>query len=259
MKEEEIKESNPFSKPLVQIRNLIRTFKFGETKVHALNGVNLNVKENEFIVILGPSGAGKTTLLNLIGGIDTPSSGEIIVEGVHLEQFSKVELNIYRRNKVGWIFQFFNIVDSLRAWENVGLALEFKGEKDKKKIKEESYEMLKKVGLEGKEMRFPSQLSGGEQQRVAIARALVKKPRIVVADEPTGNLDYVTGQKIAQLMKDLNDQEKITFIIVSHDISITQFADRVFHLKMGKITKIEQKDSSTSLQTQNIMKKVNFE
>ncbi|MHA1340440.1 MAG: ABC transporter ATP-binding protein [Promethearchaeota archaeon] len=227
MRKDEMEESNSNLRTLVRIRNLTKTFEFGETQVHALNGVDLDIKEQEFIVILGPSGAGKTTLLNLIGGIDNPSSGEIIVDGEHLEKLPEVKLNIYRRNKVGWIFQFFNIVDSLRAWENVGLALEFKGEKDKQKIKEESYQILKKVGLEGKEMRFPSQLSGGEQQRVAIARALVKKPRIVVADEPTGNLDYITGQKIAQLMKDLNDQEKITFIIVSHEYGRYKTSDNI--------------------------------
>ncbi|MGV9200678.1 MAG: ABC transporter ATP-binding protein [Promethearchaeia archaeon] len=189
---------------IVQTKNLTKIFEFGESEIHALNGIDLNVEEGEFIAILGPSGAGKTTLLNMIGGIDNPTSGEVIVDGEHLEEYSKTELNEYRRNKVGWVFQFYNIVDSLRAWENIGLAREFQGIKDKDQIKKESFEILEKVGLEGKEERFPSQLSGGEQQRVAIARALIKKPKIVVADEPTGNLDYVTGQKIADLMRKLN-------------------------------------------------------
>ncbi|MHA1585170.1 MAG: ABC transporter ATP-binding protein [Promethearchaeota archaeon] len=224
---------------IVSIKNLTRTFKMGETEVHALNGVDLNIKKGEFIVILGPSGAGKTTLLNQIGGIDHPSKGEIIVSNTNLHDFSNEQLNDYRRTSVGWVFQFFNLVDSLRVWENVGLSLEFQNVKDRKEIKQRSYEILKKVGLEGKEMRFPSQLSGGEQQRVAIARALVKKPAIIVADEPTGNLDYVTGEKIAGLMQSLNEKEHITFIIVSHDIAITKFADRVFHLKMGKIDYVD--------------------
>jgi putative ABC transport system ATP-binding protein len=223
---------------VVETKGLTRTFKFGESEIHALNGVDLQINAGEFIVILGPSGAGKTTLLNMIGGIDHPTEGEIIVDEIHLEKLNRNQLNDYRRNKVGWVFQFFNIVDSLRAWENVGLALEFQGIKNQKEIKQISFEILEKVGLKDKEYRFPSQLSGGEQQRVAIARALVKKPQIIVADEPTGNLDFVTGQKIAKLMQTLNKEQNITFIVVSHDTGITQFAKRVYHLKMGKIEKI---------------------
>ncbi len=231
---------------IVTTRNLKRTFKFGETEIFALDGVNLSVRKGEFVVILGPSGAGKTTLLNMIGGIDRPSAGEVLVDGNKITDYSLDELNSYRRNDVGWIFQFFNIVASLRAWENVGLALEFQGIKSKTEIKERSFELLKQVGLKGKEDRFPSQLSGGEQQRVAIARALVKKPKIVVADEPTGNLDFVTGQSIAELMRNLNQQEKITFIVVSHDLNITQYSDRVFHLRMGKIEQIEEQPQNSS-------------
>ncbi|MCE7748476.1 MAG: ABC transporter ATP-binding protein [Candidatus Heimdallarchaeota archaeon] len=229
---------------MVQTKDLVRSFEFGETEVFALNGVDIDIYRGEFACILGPSGAGKTTLLNMIGGIDYPSKGEVIVDGDNISEYNKDELNDYRRDSVGWVFQFFNIVASLRAWENVGLALEFQGLKDKSEIKSRSYDLLKKVGLEGKELRFPSQLSGGEQQRVAIARALVKKPKIIVADEPTGNLDFVTGQKIAELIRDLNKQEGTTLIAVSHDISITQYADRVLHLKMGKIEKIEEQPDS---------------
>lgn len=225
---------------IVLAKKLKRTFEFGETKVFALDGVDLSIKKGEFIVILGPSGAGKTTLLNMIGGIDYPTEGEILVDGELITDYNLNALNEYRRNDVGWVFQFFNIVASLRAWENVGLALEFKGGYKKSEIKDLAYRILKQVGLEGKEERFPSQLSGGEQQRVAIARALIKKPKLIVADEPTGNLDYVTGQSIAELMRNLNIQEKTTFIVVSHDINITQYADRVFHLRMGKIEKIEE-------------------
>jgi len=225
---------------IVNVQNLKRAFKFGETTIWALNGVNMEIKRGEFAVVLGPSGAGKTTLLNMIGGIDRPTEGKVIVDGEEITQYNNVQLNTYRRLAVGWVFQFFNVVASLRAWENVGLALEFQGIKDQREIKKRSYEILEKVGLKGKEERFPSQLSGGEQQRVAIARALVKKPKIVCADEPTGNLDYVTGNSVAQLMRKLNEEEKITFIIVTHDLNITQFADRVFHLKMGKIEKIQE-------------------
>ncbi|MEE9411105.1 MAG: ABC transporter ATP-binding protein [Candidatus Heimdallarchaeota archaeon] len=225
---------------MIKTVGLRRTFEFGESEVYALNGVDMEVQKGELIVILGPSGAGKTTLLNMIGGIDLPSEGEVIVDKKIITDYTKNEMNDYRRNDVGWVFQFFNIVASLRAWENVGLALEFQGIKDKKKVRKRSFEILKKVGLEGKEYRFPSQLSGGEQQRVAIARALVKNPKILVADEPTGNLDFVTGQSIAELLRELNVKEKTTLIVVSHDSSITQYADRVFHLRMGKIEKIEE-------------------
>jgi len=224
---------------LVQTQDLVRSFEFGETEVLALNGVDFEVFRGEFACVLGPSGAGKTTLLNMIGGIDYPTEGKVIVDGETISSYNKDDLNDYRRDIVGWVFQFFNIVASLRAWENVGLALEFQGIKDKNEIKSRSYDMLKKVGLEGKELRFPSQLSGGEQQRVAIARALVKKPKLIVADEPTGNLDFVTGQKIAELLLELNEKEGTTLIVVSHDTNITRYADRVFHLRMGKIEKIE--------------------
>jgi len=229
---------------IVQTSDLKRVFEFGESEIFALNGVKMDVKRGEFVVVLGPSGAGKTTLLNMIGGIDQPSEGQVIVDGEVISDYSLNDLNAYRRKDVGWVFQFFNIVASLRAWENVGLALEFSGGYTRAEIKEKSFEILKHVGLEGKEDRFPSQLSGGEQQRVAIARALIKKPKIIVADEPTGNLDFVTGQQIAELMRDLNHQEKTTFIVVSHDLSITQFADRVFHLRMGKIVQIEEQPQS---------------
>ena len=224
----------------VQTKNLKRSFSFGESEVFALNGVNMSIKKGEFAVVLGPSGAGKTTLLNMIGGIDLPTEGKVIVDNEVISEYTKDQMNTYRRNDVGWVFQFFNIVASLRAWENVGLALEFQGMKDKKEIKKKSFDILAEVGLAGKELRFPSQLSGGEQQRVAIARALVKKPKILVADEPTGNLDFVTGQSIAKLLRELNKIEKTTLIVVSHDLLITQYADRVFHLKMGLIDKIEE-------------------
>jgi putative ABC transport system ATP-binding protein len=184
---------------------------------------------------LGPSGSGKTTLLNILGGIDTPSVGEVIVEGNDIGTYDEKKLSEYRRNTVGWIFQFFNLIPSLTAVENVGLALEMAN--DRKNIMERSQEALELVGIPEKSHMFPSQLSGGEQQRVAIARSLVKKPKIVLADEPTGNLDWATGMKIGKLMKELNRRENITFVVVSHDISITEIADRVIHLMDGEISR----------------------
>ncbi|MFX0211618.1 MAG: ABC transporter ATP-binding protein [Candidatus Hodarchaeota archaeon] len=223
--------------PMVIVSDIHREFTMGDHIVHALRGISMEVYEGEFVVVLGPSGSGKTTLLNQIGGIDSPSRGIVEVMGENITKLGSAQLSEYRRNKVGWIFQFFNLIPSLRVWENVALALEFKGER--KELRERAYKILEAVGLGDKIQRFPSQLSGGEQQRVAIARALVKNPKIVVADEPTGNLDFVTGQKIADLMKDLNNKFGGTYIVVSHDVSITEKADRVFHLRDGRIESVE--------------------
>jgi putative ABC transport system ATP-binding protein len=220
---------------IISARGVKRTYELGEVKVNALRGVDLDVKRGEVLVILGPSGSGKTTLLNILGGIDTPTTGSVTVNHVNIEGYKEKQLSKFRRENVGWIFQFFNLIPSLTASENVALALEMARDTDK--MMERSRETLALVGIADKADMFPSQLSGGEQQRVAIARALVKKPKIVLADEPTGNLDWETGQKIADLMKTLNSQEGITFVIVSHDISIAQIADRVIHLRDGKILK----------------------
>ncbi|MHA1994686.1 MAG: ABC transporter ATP-binding protein [Candidatus Hodarchaeales archaeon] len=225
----------------VKVSDVHREFQIGDISIKALRGINMSVYEGEFVVVLGPSGSGKTTLLNQIGGIDSPTDGEVKVRNEDITEWSGGKLSEYRRNKVGWIFQFFNLIPSLRAWENVALALEFKG--DRKNLKSVACEMLDAVGLGDKIDRFPSQLSGGEQQRVAIARALVKNPEIIVADEPTGNLDFITGQKIADLMKKLNEKFGGTFIVVSHDLSITEKADRVFHLQDGQIVSVDETPS----------------
>jgi putative ABC transport system ATP-binding protein len=219
---------------MIESRDIHRTFKLGEVKVKALRGIDLKVKRGEFLVILGPSGSGKTTLLNCLGGIDSPTKGDIRVEGKNISGFNEKKLSAYRRDMVGWIFQFFNLIPSLTAAENVALTLEMAHER--KDMMKRAREALDLVGLGDKTNMFPSQLSGGEQQRTAIARALVKRPRIVLADEPTGNLDWVTGKKIADLMKKLNEEEDITFLVVSHDVSITDIADRVLHLMDGRIT-----------------------
>jgi len=222
-------------KDLIVVKYLKRTFELGEVRVKALRRIDLNVKEGEFLVILGPSGSGKTTLLNILGGIDSPSSGTINVEGKDISSYGEKQLSAHRRDTVGWIFQFFNLIPSLTSLENVALSLEMT--EDKEDMMQRSRHALELVGIPEKANMFPSQLSGGEQQRVAIARALVKKPKIVLADEPTGNLDWATGQKIAELMRDINKKEGTTFVVVSHDISITDVADRVIHLQDGKLTK----------------------
>jgi putative ABC transport system ATP-binding protein len=220
---------------IISVRGVERTYELGEVEVKALRGIDLDVEKGKFLVILGPSGAGKTTLLNILGGIDTPTAGSVTVNHLNIEGYKEKQLSKFRRENVGWIFQFFNLIPSLTAIENVALALEMARDTDK--MMERSQEALALVGIADKANMFPSQLSGGEQQRVAIARALVKKPKMVLADEPTGNLDWETGQKIADLMKTLNIREGITFVIVSHDISITQVADRVIHIRDGKIIK----------------------
>ena len=220
---------------LIEINDVHRTFTMGEVEVHALKGVNLTIKKGEFIVILGPSGSGKTTLLNQIGGIDSPTKGTVIVDGNDISKFSANQLTKHRREVIGWIFQFFNLIPSLTALENVGLALEMSD--DMENWEERCVEALTMVGLGDKTDRFPSQLSGGEQQRVAIARALVKKPTIIVADEPTGNLDWKTGQEVAKVMQELNQKEGITFAVVSHDVSISEVANRVVYMHDGLLYK----------------------
>ena len=219
---------------IISAKGLERTYELGEVKVRALRGIDLDVKKGEVLVILGPSGSGKTTLLNILGGIDAPTAGSVTVDHSSLTGYTEKQLSRFRRETVGWIFQFFNLIPSLTAVENVALSLEMT--RDKEGMVERSRETLGLVGIADKADMFPSQLSGGELQRVAIARALGKWPKVVLADEPTGNLDWETGQRIADLMKSLNVHEGITFIIVSHDISITGVADRVIHLRDGRIT-----------------------
>lgn len=204
----------------IEVWNVVRIFEMGETTVYALNGASIVVRKGEFVVILGPSGSGKTTLLNMIGGIDTPTSGDVIIHGERLTDLSLTDLTTYRRNAVGWIFQFYNLIPSLTALENVALALEMA--EDTENMEQRSHRALELVGLGDKVYRFPSQLSGGEQQRVAIARALVKNPAIVVADEPTGNLDRSTGEKIVEVMRELNQKAGITFVVVTHDSSLSR-------------------------------------
>lgn len=218
---------------IMELKDVYRSFKNGKQSMNILQGVNLSIKQGEVILILGKSGSGKTTLLNQIGGIDKPTRGEIYFNEADITKFSEHDMTRFRSQNVGWIFQFFNLIPSLTALENVGLGLELAHKQEN--MDRLAKEMLVKVGLKDKYKLFPSQLSGGEQQRVAIARALVKKPEIIVADEPTGNLDHSTGLEIVSLMKQLNQSEKITFIIASHDTGLIKFADCVLYISDGKI------------------------
>jgi len=222
----------------VQLRNVTKTYQMGEVQVHALRGMDMDVQEGEFLVVVGPSGSGKTTTLNLIGGLDSPTGGALIVAGTDVTGYDEKTLTVYRRDKIGFIFQFFNLLPTLTASENVEFALELV-EKNGRKVHQQAVELLEKVGLGERANHFPSQLSGGEQQRVAIARALAKEPLILLADEPTGNLDFRMGQKVLRVMQDLNRQEGRTVILVTHNTAIGQMADRVVHLHDGQIARVE--------------------
>ena len=213
---------------LVALSGVVKSY--GSTSV--LTGIDLDIAKGELIVLLGPSGSGKTTLLNLIAGIDTANSGEILVLGKNLSEMTDLELTEYRRDSVGYIFQFYNLLPNLTVMENASLGLELKGEElDYAKI------ILDKVGLEDKSQRFPAQLSGGEQQRVAIARAMAKTPALIVADEPTGNLDKNNSQSVRNLFKEISNDA--TIIIATHDNDYLEIADRAYELNEGKLIKIK--------------------
>ena len=219
----------------VLLENVSKVYEMGEVEVHALKDVDLTVTMGEFLVALGPSGSGKTTMLNLIGGIDSPSSGKIVVGGHDISTLSEKELTKFRRETVGFIFQFFNLIPTLTARENVEFALDLVP----KEKRGSALEVLEQVGLSDRANHFPSQLSGGEQQRVAIARALAKRPPVVLCDEPTGELDYDTGIMILRLMRDISRQEKCNFLMVTHNSAIAKIADKVVHLHSGEIASID--------------------
>ena len=213
---------------LVALSEVIKSY----DTTSVLTGIDLDIAKGELIVLLGPSGSGKTTLLNLIAGIDTANSGEILVLGKNLSEMTDLELTEYRRDSVGYIFQFYNLLPNLTVMENASLGLELKGEElDYARI------ILDKVGLEDKSQRFPAQLSGGEQQRVAIARAMAKSPALIVADEPTGNLDKNNSQSVRSLFKEISNDA--TIIIATHDNDYLEIADKAYELNEGKLIKIK--------------------
>ena len=207
--------------------------KKNEAVIKALDDTNFSVEEGELAVILGASGAGKTTALNILGGMDQATEGEVIVAGKHLNKFSEKELVKYRRNDVGFVFQFYNLVPNLTAKENVELASEIVSDAL------DASQALKAVGLASRQDNFPAQLSGGEQQRVAIARALAKKPKLLLCDEPTGALDYHTGKQVLQLLQDMSQQHGSTILIVTHNAALAPIANQVIHIHDGQVKKIE--------------------
>lgn len=226
----------------VELKDVTKTYRMGETAVDALSGMSFEIEEGELVVILGPSGAGKTTLLNLLGGMDTLTTGEISVAGVSLAKLNSRQLTMFRRHDVGFVFQFYNLMPNLTARENIELATEIC------KNAMSPDEALKLVGLTDRAGNFPAQLSGGEQQRVSIARAVAKNPKILLCDEPTGALDYGTGKLVLGLLRDMCRDEKKTVIIVTHNSALKDMADRVVYIKNGKAEKVEINSSPKAVE-----------
>lgn len=224
---------------IVEARDVTKSYRLGKISVPALRGVSFDVKEGEFLTIFGPSGSGKSTLLHLIGGLDRPDRGEISVDGSNLLHLGDYELASLRLTKIGFVFQFFNLLPRITALANVELPLAIANLPEKEST-ERAKETLKLVGLETRMDHRPSELSGGEQQRVAIARALINNPKIVLADEPTGNLDTKIGGEIVQLMRRLNKKEGQTFVIITHDATVAENADRTLYLKDGLIEGVKE-------------------
>jgi putative ABC transport system ATP-binding protein len=233
------------SEKVLKIENLSKTFRLGKRKIQPLNGLDLEVKRGEFTAIMGPSGSGKTTLLNLIGCIDTPTDGKIAIDDVDISHMPESQLYKIRRDKIGFVFQNFNLLPYLNARENVELAMELAG-KFKGQRKQRALELIGTVGLSGREQHRPQHLSQGEQQRVAIARALANDPAIILADEPTGNLDAANKQEIVKLLSDLNQKQGTTIIMVTHDEQVAAHTERLLFLNDGKITQEKRSKSCLS-------------
>ena len=228
--------------PYIEFKNVNKEYKMGEVTIKALDDTNFSIEKGELVVIVGPSGAGKTTTLNILGGMDSVTSGEVIVDGKQVNKLNNKELIKYRREDIGFIFQFYNLVQNLTAVENVELAVQIcKDSLDPETI-------IEKVGLKERKGNFPSQLSGGEQQRVAIARAIAKNPKLLLCDEPTGALDYKTGKQILKLLQDTSRKENMTVIIITHNTALAPMADKVIHFKNGKAEKIEINERPTSIE-----------
>ena len=226
---------------LIKFKKVKKTYQVGEKNFNALDGVDFSINKGEFVVILGPSGAGKSTLLNLLGGMDKATSGEVIVDGKEITKLNDKKLIEYRRNDIGFVFQFYNLVQNLTAKENVELATQICSDAL------DVNEILEKVGLSDRKDNFPAQLSGGEQQRVAIARAIAKNPKLLLCDEPTGALDYKTGKSILKLLQEMARKEKMTVAIITHNGAIAPMADKVIHFKNGTAEKIEINDNPISI------------
>lgn len=227
----------------VQLKDVVKEYKMGEVCIRATDGIDFTIEKGEFVVIVGPSGAGKTTVLNILGGMDKLTSGSVIVDGTEISKYTSKQLTTYRRYEIGFVFQFYNLIQNLTALENVELALQIcKDPLDARSVLEE-------VGLKERVNNFPAQLSGGEQQRVAIARALAKNPKLLLCDEPTGALDYNTGKAILKLLQDTCQEKGMTVVVITHNSAIAPMADRMIKIKNGKVSKMIINEKPVSVDT----------
>lgn len=231
---------------MIQVKDLYKIYKMGETKVHALDGVDFEIYKGEFCAITGPSGSGKSTLLNMLAGLEHPTKGEIIIAGKHIEKLNEKQLVAFRRQRVGFIFQSYNLIATMNALENVALPLSFRGIPKAVRLKQ-AQKYLKLVGLEKHMKHMPNQMSGGQQQRVGIARALAVDPQIIFADEPTGNLDSKTTMEVLKLMQRIVKERNQTLVMVTHDNNLATYADRIFKIIDGKIVHIEENHQEVDL------------
>ena len=230
-------------KDFVKLKNVTKIYQMGEVQIRAVDGIDFSIDKGEFVVVVGPSGAGKTTVLNILGGMDKASGGEVLVDGKDIAGYSQKQLTGYRRNDIGFVFQFYNLVPNLTALENVELALQIsRNPLDAKTVMQE-------VGLGDRLNNFPAQLSGGEQQRVSIARALAKNPKLLLCDDPTGALDYQTGKAILILLQDMCRERGMTVIVITHNSALTPMADRVIRIKNGKVSEMYRNEHPVSVET----------
>lgn len=228
---------------LIEFNDVYMTYHVGDVDIHALNGVDFNIEQGQVVIVAGSSGAGKSTILNILGGMDRATSGQVIVNGHDICDYDEKQMTLYRRNEIGFVFQFYNLVPNLTALENVQLATQIcKNPLDPK-------EVLIQVGLQDRLNNFPSQLSGGEQQRVAIARALAKNPTLLLCDEPTGALDYQTGKQILKLLQNAATQYNMTVVIITHNLAITPMGNQVIRVKNGKVIETIHNDNPCDIET----------